>query len=224
MPLKNPKTDSSSPCLILIRHAERFDLESSEDSSLVLLTEKGRRDAYSLGGELELLQPVDIYHSPVSRCRETAEEIHRAMKDQGRRTFLKGPALELGGFFLKGKRETLKTELMSRGNEGFTRMWFDGKLGDDLLLGMENAAGEILDYIIRRLHDTEGSSVNITHDWNIMIVREYFFGLRHEDIDIPAFLDGFSARVTGSSIHLRYHEHERFIPLPLTAGKDSRNP
>jgi hypothetical protein len=103
-------------------------------------------------------------------------------------------------------------------------MWFDVKLRTDLLLDMESAARKILDYIIRRLHDTEGSSVNITHDWNIMIVREYFFGLRHEDIKIPAFLDGFSARITGSSILLCYHEHERIIPMPFTAEKASRNP
>jgi hypothetical protein len=40
-------------------------------------------------------------------------------------------------------------------------------------------------------HAKQGLVVLVTHDWNLLAVREELFGLRHEDDRWPGFMDGF---------------------------------
>jgi len=57
--------------------------------------------------------------------------------------------------------------------------------------------------------------VNITHDWNIMVLLEYYFSLRHEDIGYPDFLSGIAVYRENNKLYLQYGKHKRTIELPL---------
>ena len=199
-----------------MRHAERFELDFTSKAASVPLTEKGHRDAYETGKMLELCKPVHIYHSPAPRCRQTADDIFMGMMEKTGRVFQKGVLPWLGGAYLRGDRVAMIRELEKLGDKVFLRKWFDGTLDQGFLMPLEEAAVKGIKSLTEQLSEGDASYVNITHDWNITILREYVFKLRHEDIGLPDFLDFIAAQITDSKLHLYYHDYERSIPLPLS--------
>lgn len=65
--------------LLLMRHAERFEIVPGEPGEQVPLTPKGRRDAHALGAALR--HRLDrLVSSPVGRCVETAQRLARGAR------------------------------------------------------------------------------------------------------------------------------------------------
>jgi hypothetical protein len=72
----------------------------------------------------------------------------------------------------------------------FARAWFRGEISEELMMGAVESAQFGLD-VVRRYHGKQGrNAVMVTHDWNIMVLKEHYLGLRHEDVGFPGFLGG----------------------------------
>jgi hypothetical protein len=180
------------------------------------LTEKGKTDAYTLGHNLLSFTPFDLYHSPVPRCHETAYYLHKGIVSASKDAALIGPLHELGGPYIIGNWMDVVTLIKEYGHSLFIRKWFNNELPADLIMPLPIAA-ELHLRLIRKQLNGGRSVINITHDWNIMVLREYYFNIRHEDIGEPGFLDGFCANRENDSIILRYKGHSIKIPIPLEA-------
>lgn len=206
--LKNlPQFKASS---LIIRHAEREHITDLLYATSALLTEKGKNDSFVLGKELSLNGGFTIYHSPVIRCRQTAEKIHEGITGSGKNSKFDGIVPDLGAFYINGDWQEVVNEMKVYGMLTFIRKWFNGEYPRDLMMPLKEAAWQQAGILINQLNK-DISCVNVTHDWNIMILREYFLNLKHEDIGPPDFLDGLSAHIDGDKIFFNYHEKKTEI-------------
>ncbi|MBN2354274.1 MAG: histidine phosphatase family protein [Spirochaetales bacterium] len=181
--------DPDRPQVLLMRHAERFAITDIESSMDVLLTEKGKRDAYDLGRLLGgRFGPARLYHSPIKRCFQTAERIMSGMLDGGGAAVVEGPLDWLGGGFVQAEVSYVDGRIGTSGVPGFMRQWFDGLLPEDKIAPPARAARMELGYLHRQMDGKAGLVVDVTHDWNIMLILEHYLNLRHEDIGFPPFL------------------------------------
>lgn len=204
-----------SPASLFIRHGERYELNFKSDSLLVPLTPKGRLDSFRFGETFPAVLPVRIYHSPVSRCRETAEEIFNGIRNRGGQASLEGPVPELGGAAVKGNREELLRE-MERLGDSFVREWMEERIRPGLMISFHELALRMLRISGRQLSGEKAVFINVTHDRNIMAFLEHFLGLRHEDTGVPEFLTGTAVLkipVPGK-YRILYRDLEAVIDLP----------
>jgi hypothetical protein len=206
-----PAQDITGPVALMIRHAERHPIEQMINALEVQLTERGIKDSYKLGEMLARFCPINIYHSPVPRCRQTAVNILDGIQSQDDRAILSGYLLELGGPYITGDWGAVVASIEKQGQTRFLRRWFDNELPSTLIMSLPEAAHIQLQILANQLASTDVSSINITHDWNIMILREFYFNLKHEVIGDPDFLDGLYAYMSDGKIILRYHENQTII-------------
>ncbi len=177
-----------------------------ENALDILLTENGRREACSLGKNLSFLSPVRLYHSPVPRCRETAEEIHTGISATGNESEVAGEIFNLGGPYIQGDWLQVVKEVDRYGQGSFVRKWFNGEISTELIMPLEEAALLQLKTITENLEENAHSSIYVSHDWNIMILREYYFKLAHEDVGLPPFLDSVAVYRENNNMVLLYHD------------------
>lgn len=191
MPVIDPSTiPSDRPVSIIIRHAERFNITSMKKALDVLLTEKGKEDARNLGKSLLIQKPVMCYHSPVTRCGETAENIIHGLREQGRSAEMGGVEMKLGGPYIKGDWKKISEMVGDMGQEEFIRKWFSGSFPENMILSLEDAAHQQLEILANQLNNNQSSTINISHDWNILILRTRYFNLSLNDMGMPDFMEG----------------------------------
>jgi hypothetical protein len=99
------------------------------------------------------------------------------------------------------------------GQNAFIRKWFNSEIPDSLIAPLEESAQTQFSIIADQLLSRKESFINITHDWNIMILREYYLGLKHEEIGQPEYLDGLYAYLNAESIILSSMNVQKSIPL-----------
>jgi phosphohistidine phosphatase SixA len=204
-------SDVSGNVAIMIRHAERDPIEFMTRALEARLTANGKSDAFKLGQCLARYNPINIYHSPVPRCIQTAESIFDGIVSCNETATLVGHLLELGGPYITSTWDAVVNSIEKFGHSLFIRKWFDNELPANLIMPLPEAAHIQLNILANQLRSGNSSSINITHDWNIMILREYYLNLRHEEIGDPDYLDGVCAYLHQDRLYLRYHEHERTI-------------
>ncbi len=208
-----PFNSGSETVSIIIRHAERHPITDMSQALDARLTENGKHQAYALGRSLISYSPLDLYYSPVPRCLETAQSLHKGVVSASKDAVLMGPLHELGGPYIIGNWMDVVTHVKKHGQSLFIRKWFNNELPADMIMPLPLAAELHLRLIGEQLKQGK-SVINITHDWNIMVMREYYFNMRHEEIGEPDFLDGFLAYKENNSILLTYHGHSKKIPVP----------
>ena len=69
--------DTSKPSIMLIRHSER------PQGFYASLTETGKQASYEYGTHLTYYNKVRLYHTYLERTIETAQQIHKALTEQG---------------------------------------------------------------------------------------------------------------------------------------------
>lgn len=186
---------------ILMRHAERGHFNHPAEGASVPITPKGAIDAEVLGRALARWECLDLSHSPVGRCRQTAEAIGRGALTEHARVTMRGEEARLGGPYMLNVPAALDKagELGSR----FVREWFDGRICPSLFKSRGDTALEQLTIVDAQLSAVErGLAVLVTHDWNLLAVREEVFGMRHEDDRWPGFLDGMVIWRSSEGLHV----------------------
>jgi broad specificity phosphatase PhoE len=203
--------DQSAACIIMVRHAERYDITSLESHHEVLLTPKGIDDSVLFGKRLGgKSAKTAIYHSPLSRCRQTAEGIAKGINDGNGKADVVGALDWLLGEYMFDKKtidEFLKIYDVNR----FLRDWFDGKLSSEIISPIDEIAPSFMDSFREQFAGNGGLIVDVSHDWNMSVMLEYFMGLKHENIGIPVFLDHIIFRMKNGRINMTYHEYDKTI-------------
>jgi bisphosphoglycerate-dependent phosphoglycerate mutase len=192
---------------IMVRHAERHPINKMANALDLPLTSKGKEDAFNLGKSLARYSPIALYHSPVPRCKETADSIHEGISSANQVGTLEGFLFDLGGPYITGNWEAVVQAIEEIGQPRFIRKWFDDELPTNLIMPLPQAGRIQLSILVNQLDSHSQSTINVTHDWNIMIMREYYFKLRHEDIGDPGYLDGLYAFYKNDRLFLGYHDH-----------------
>jgi broad specificity phosphatase PhoE len=179
----------SAPAIAFIRHSERHpigDFYKCEDAEL---TEDGEKAAFLLGQLLPTNRKLNVISSTVNRCFVTACKIAEGFEKIGGSARIIGKSNRILGNYVLNQNEVSR-HLNSMGDK-FVREWFDGRM-PGIIKSRDDAALEQLQLIhdIIRQASPETLTVIVSHDWNIMLVRETFLGIRHEQAGWAGYLDG----------------------------------
>jgi broad specificity phosphatase PhoE len=186
--------------LAFVRHAERFKLPPSRkgnhDESGLLLTPDGHAAARQLGRNLPRSRSLRVHHSPSQRAEETAWDILDGFRELGGDPSSAigetEPLLStfFGSTMDESRRLRLKREL--GGGKALLRSWMDGGVPTDVLRPASEARARLLDMLRMRLLKAEAPSMEmlVSHDFTIILLRDWLFGVRFEDCAWPAYLDG----------------------------------
>jgi broad specificity phosphatase PhoE len=212
MPALNPSTiPQKIPASVIIRHAERFEISAMKNALEILLTEKGKEDARNLGKEIEVNFPVTLFHSPVTRCKETADMILNGLEDKGVTASMAGMEMNLGGPYITGDWDEITRILEKIGQIDFIDNWFNEEYPRDLILPLNEAAKMHIELLKSQLENHDTTFINVSHDWNILILRQHFFGDHFSHKEMPYFLDGHIFNKENGGYRLTYHGHSVIV-------------
>ncbi len=185
-------TEHSFQSAIVIRHAERFAIKGNDAHYTTGLTDKGLLDASDFGNALPRhFGGYRLFHSEAKRCRQTAEQICRSLKSAGKDATIAGPSDVIGISYMLADINTAFNESERHGNK-FIRTWFDGHLEPGIYMALDETLAQHLDYLRSTLASSPGLDIHVTHDWNINVLREGIFGMKHEEAGWPGYLSGLA--------------------------------
>lgn len=194
------------PAALFVRHAEREPVHDLRRHELALLTPRGHEQAREAGALLaKAASYVRVHHSPVERCGETARGLVAGIIDAGSRAELVCEVPALASPFVLDRARLDDIFVAQTSFHGFLRDWFDGKFPSDILMPRGPAALSQVAAVLAHLNDDAGAfrkdalHVFVSHDWNILLVREEMVGHRIED-GWPHYLDGFALAVDGDEL------------------------
>ena len=214
--LRNVRAYRSEEISMLIRHATRHSIpEGVIEHHDISLTPRGRMTAYEFGQGLPNNIPVRLLYSPVPRCKETAECIRE------------GAISNDGLAVLMGERDFLDThaivnlkkmvEMMGKiGGLEFVRKWLDGEIDRMVMNDPHQVVQRTVEGIIASKRDRsyqQTIDIHVTHDLNVLSVREILLGMRLEESIWPEYLDGITFVHYPSSIAVIWEEATRTIRI-----------
>ncbi len=199
-----------------MRHAERYRILDPRDPTLAELNPAGMAAAEAFGRQITGFDHLRIFHSPVKRCQQTAECIARGAAAAGLPVEIVGPQVILGVAYITDQIETGK--LSEIHGQDFVRRWFLGEVPLAFIRPAAEIANEKLAYFRARLGDPPARGrrldLHVTHDWNVIILRELMLELHHEKEGWPEFLDGVTLTAHGDELRIGFRHHARQQPLP----------
>jgi hypothetical protein len=199
-----------------LRHAERHKILDASDPTLAEITEAGAAAAERLGARLTGFGCVRLFHSPVKRCRQTAECIARGLASRGVPAELVGPEDALGIDYILDLKEAGRLTVLH--GDHFVRLWFTGQVSEQVIERAEKIAAYKIDHLVRRLEEPcsigRRLDLHVSHDWNIIVLRELLVGVRHEEAAWLNFLDGVVFTPQGQGLRAMYRDRNVEVPLP----------
>jgi broad specificity phosphatase PhoE len=202
------------PAAVIVRHSERESLSDMREAHLVPLTARGEEAARAFGYHLPTGCTVRAFHSPVGRCAVTAARVVEGHRDAGGDADLAGVLSELGGLYVLDLPATIRLSNTLRAR--YPRAWFDGELPPGVAMPRDEASALTLRAVAGMLEGAAAGTrlVLVTHDWNVLLVRESVLGLRYEDAGWIDYLDGLLVVPTPDGLAISWREHRRCVPIP----------
>lgn len=206
------------PVAILIRHAEREAIAKVEDSVTAQLNDAGRAAAQALGEQLAPLATVRAFHSPIDRCAETAACLTQGLRSAGAEAEVVSSRVGLGGPYMHDW-QIIMERVLEVGAVEMTRRWFAGKLEPELAQDPYLAARHQLQILVEQLEQSEepGCFLDVTHDWNVLLIRHHFLNLDVDTAGWPEYLEAIIAFLDDGVLVLRWKDVESRWKLPLPA-------
>lgn len=206
--------EHGKPLGLFLRHAERPPITHWGEAFQLLLTEQGKEEARQLGRVLSTYGKIHLFHSPVQRCEQTAQAIAEGIRIEGGWEGRIESVSALGGPYILDTDKAL--EFAKNLGHAFIRTWFRGDLPKDTLLSRtETARIQWQSFVEKMATVGDDIAVLVSHDWNILTLREEYLHLQHEDVGWPKFLDGLAAFRHAQGFVLRYHDYPEVV-IPST--------
>ncbi len=205
-----------APKAAILRHAARYPILDLARPELAEITPEGARAAEDMGRRLRGVDCVRLYHSPVKRCQQTAECLARGAEAAGLQVSHVGPEAALGVDYILDLAEAGRLSQVH--GEHFVRLWMRGEVPPNIIRDTKHIAETKMGCLTRRLSEaTPGRrrlDLHVSHDWNIMVLREHLLGVRHEEAGWLEFLDGVGFCLHGGVLQVAYRKQERRQALP----------
>ncbi len=184
---------SNSPLLLAIRHSHREAIRTFDEMAETGITELGHEMAREFGKRIPIELDIQILHSFIPRCRQTAESIAEGFRDVG------GTVKRVKSFDLLIGPRVIDLELWNRvGDDGvgvasFVNDWTDGLFPEGGIEPFGEFEKRLVKGTIGTLRGTEPGLlyVYVTHDLFLVIAKTTYLRLRVTDDDRPPYLGGF---------------------------------
>ena len=201
----------------MLRHAERHAISDPAQPMLAELTTNGIAAAKALGERITGFQHLRLFHSPVKRCRQTAENIAEGAAKSGIFVELIGPQEALGVSYIQDLAEA--GHMHHKHGDDFIRLWFTGQVPTSIILSPDGIATRKIVHVSQHLAEETSHGrrldLHVSHDWNIIIMRELLLGVQHEQAGWLNFLDGVAFSQTKEGILTAIYRNEhRSCNLP----------
>jgi broad specificity phosphatase PhoE len=207
---------TDAPAAAFLRHAERHPIADVNDPAKAELTQRGWQAAEAFGAAIQGFAQVRLFHSPVKRCRQTAEAIAAGVTKRGGTVDLVGPENALGIDYILDLKEAGRLTLLH--GDHFVRLWFAGEIAPPVIETAEKIAAYKLEHLTQRLQEPcahgRRLDLHVSHDWNILVLRERLVGVRHEDAGWLNFLDGVAFAPVPGGLRTVYRNQAVTSPLP----------
>jgi hypothetical protein len=209
--LKNSVFKSKS--ILILRHSQRYEPELSDEHQYMELTPQGRSIARIFGRKLPKKKIIRLFHSPVKRCKDTAEEIHTGFEEIGGESIFKGECNVLWGiginnqFFISELKRLPYIEVFFRWASGFYTL----EKFPSLTLYCQRAADAIWSQF--KVVSENNLDIYITHDWHLTAFRYGWFGLPPEERWV-GYLGGFAFELEENRIKLLDYGEIKALEAP----------
>ncbi len=201
---------------VVLRHAARFPIADPSEPTLAEITPAGAAAAESFGAQITGFDELRIFHSPVKRCAQTAENIARGAGRAGLRVNLVGAHATLGVDYIKDPVEVGRMNTLH--GEKFVRLWFSGRVPEAAILPAVRIATAKVNFLAERLKEPgkrgRRLDLHVTHDWNVIILRELMLNVRHEEAGWLNYLDGVAISWQAGDLRAVYRDRTVVRPLP----------
>ncbi|MFW9821779.1 MAG: histidine phosphatase family protein [Candidatus Thorarchaeota archaeon] len=199
-------------CILILRHSQRFEPSFDDNHQFMELTPQGRFIARLFGTKLPKNRIIRLFHSPVNRCKETADQIHAGFKSIGGESIFKGECSAVWGIGIKNDLFMAELKKMSV-IEVFFR-WASGFYKQKDFPSIISYSQKAADAILTQFTEApeRGIDIYITHDWHLTAIRYVWFGLPPIE-KLVGFLGGFAFRFEEEYfVLLDYGEIKRLKP------------
>lgn len=188
--------------LIILRHAERPEIDANGVGNDVLLTDRGKRDAYLFGKNIG--QPViKICSSPIGRCMQTAEIVAEA-SDCFSKEIIQDRDLGDPGFIIEDGDEAW-THWQSKGQEAVNQHLLSGSEKWSGFFDLDEASTKFSEKIFRYLVEQEkGIHIWVTHDTVLATFASRVLGSPLSIQQWPYFLDYLSINIKENGLEYHY--------------------
>jgi broad specificity phosphatase PhoE len=202
---------ASANAAAVMRHAARHPIANPAEPTLAEITPEGAKAAEEFGAHITGFARVRLFHSPVKRCRQTAGCIAQGVAKAGLAAEVAGPREEIGVAYIRDLVEAGRWTV--KHGDHFVRLWITGQVPETVIGPARELAGRERDFVAARLREPADGGrrldLHISHDWNIIILRELLLGVRHEDAGWLAFLDGVAFTLESGVLRAVYRERSR---------------
>jgi broad specificity phosphatase PhoE len=180
--------------VLLMRHSAREYAEGVHDAKNPL-TEEGRALSLRFGENLPPNLLVRAYHSPVGRCRETAERMLSGYASKGGQITRYRPVDGLGVFYVLDQMKMYRAMQADGGLLPFTQKWYAGGQDADILMPAQTAALALLDVLREKLEkEPEGLRLDlcVSHDLSLLTMLDQLLGQPSKKFGNVEYLDAIA--------------------------------
>lgn len=179
--------------VLLVRHGERAPIIAIDDAARAGLTAQGYRDAVRCGVELggSAHGSWRVWHSPLARCRQSAEGLQEGLVAAGRDVRLVGPLKVAGTPYFHDWDDAVRC-LVERGSQRFWADWCAGALPARAVQAAAAAARVQLRALREALTDSDTDTVDVivSHEWNLLLLEHHYLNIDTSAQPWPGYLDG----------------------------------
>jgi len=178
----------------LMRHSARH-YGTAENDDLMELTDDGKQKSQEFGKALPSNRTFRFFSSPVHRCIETSNLMEKAVLSKGGRTQSNSVMDILHPFFVKDMSKIIQMAykfVIAGDYPAFFRNWFYGKISSELIDDASQSAQRLLDALLNLLKEPSDvvGNICVTHDWHLVLLKEFYLGQRAEDYGTIDYLEG----------------------------------
>lgn len=192
----------------VMRHAARHPIANPAEPALAEITADGAKAATDFGARLTGFERVRLFHSPVKRCGQTAECIAQGAASAGLAVELAGAREELGIDYILDLTEAGRLTLQY--GDTFVRRWVERTVPENVVRPAQTVASRQTDFVAARLREPAGDGrrldLHVSHDWNIILLRELLLQIRFEEAGWLTFLDGVAFTAGSTGLHAIYRQ------------------
>ena len=210
------KFPTQSKITIILRHSQRYEPKLVNESDLkganMELTPLGEEIAAKFGENLLIDRPIRLFHSPRSRCKETAKNIYQGFTEKNGKGDYVGECNALYGIGINN--QSYLDEFNTYENYQVILRYLAGVYSPDLWPPAQpfyQRSGEKIWNHIEHISEG-GLNIFITHDFHIMIFRFGWFGLPPDERWID-YLGGFAFSITKD--HILLLDYGKLIKLGI---------
>ena len=209
--LKQFKKDSK--ILLILRHSERDEIEDLKEMQNLKLTPNGHAIAKKFGEVLPKERSIRLFHSAISRCQETADDILTGFKT-------KGGIGKINGIFdplykIEKSPDFFPRILEKYDGVQFINRWAAGLFSQDQIISLQKYCQKAANLIWNEYKNSSDRNIDIhvTHDLIIIALRLGWFGIPPGK-DWISFLGGFALTFEKNNILLLEKNSLVFKEIP----------